>query len=210
MHKTVLTTLTGACALAVLLAWTSQQQQATRAPVVGQPAPQFTLADTHGRTHALADARGKYVVLEWLNHDCPWVVKFYSGGHMQAWQKQYAELGVVWYSIVSSAPGKQGHETNERHNQLAQEKGAAPAAILIDEPGVVGRLYDARTTPHMYIIDPQGTLIYAGAIDDNRTGRTREDVENARNHVVEALRESMAGLPVSIPTTAPYGCTVKY
>jgi hypothetical protein len=178
-------------------------------PVVGAPAPAFTATDTNGGTHSLAQHRGKYVVLEWVNHGCPWVRKWYGQGHMQALQRQFGEQGVVWYSIVSSAPGKQGHETSERHNAMAAERGAAPAAILVDEPGVIGRAYDARTTPHMYVIDPDGTLIYMGAISDNRANRP-EAIDGARNHVVEALREAMAGKQVSVPSTQPYGCAVRY
>lgn len=210
MLKKTAVVVSALCVAVVLLAFAPQQQQQQRSgPEVGKPAPLFTAVDTYGETHSLVDLRGKFVVLEWLNHDCPWVVKFYAQGHMQAWQKKFAEMDVVWYSVVSSAPGKQGHETNERHNELKEEKGAAPAAILVDEAGVVGRAYDARTTPHMYVIDPEGTLIYMGAMDDNRSNRS-EDVEGARNHVVMALQEAMAGEPVSVPVTAPYGCTVKY
>jgi hypothetical protein len=128
---------------------------------------------------------------------------------MQALQRQFGEQDVVWYSIVSSAPGNQGHETNARHNEMAAQFGAAPAAILVDAPGTIGRTYDARTTPHMYVIDPNGTLIYMGAISDNRAPRTNV-IDGSRNHVVEALREAMAGRPVSVPSTQPYGCAVRY
>jgi len=197
-------------ALFVLVAAAPQLLESASTPEVGKPAPAFTAVDTRGNTHSLAEHRGKYVVLEWLNHDCPWVGKFYGAGKMQELQKQYAGMGVIWYSVVSSAPGKQGHETRERHNQLAADRGAAPHAILIDEPGTIGRMYDARTTPHMYVIDPQGTLIYMGAIDSDSRGRTPEAIASARNHVVEALRESMAGQPVSVPVTRPYGCAVRY
>jgi alkyl hydroperoxide reductase subunit AhpC len=178
-------------------------------PVVGEPAPAFTAIDTHGKTHSLTEHRGKFVVLEWVNHGCPWVRKWYGEGHMQALQRQFADMDVVWYSIVSSAPGKQGHETPARHNEMAAAFGAAPAAILVDAPGTIGRAFDARTTPHMYVIDPEGTLIYMGAIDDNR-GTSSNAIAGARNHVVEALREAMAGQPVSVPSTQPYGCAVRY
>jgi hypothetical protein len=206
--------IAGLCALSVMLAIGAAQAMphltgGADGPVVGEPAPAFTATDTHGRTHTLAQHRGKYVVLEWVNHGCPWVRKWYGQGHMQALQKQFGDQDVVWYSIVSSAPGNQGHETSERHNAMAAERGAAPAAILVDEPGIIGRAYDARTTPHMYVIDPAGTLIYMGAISDNRANRP-EAIDGARNHVVEALREAMAGKPVSVPSTQPYGCAVRY
>jgi hypothetical protein len=206
--------LAGLGALAVVLAFAAAQgkQRLTGGADsldVGAPAPAFTAIDTYGNTHSLAEHLGKYVVLEWVNHGCPWVRKWYGEGHMQALQRQFAGLEVVWYSIVSSAPGKQGHETAARHNEMAAAFGAAPAAILIDEPGIVGRTFDARTTPHMFVIDPEGTLIYRGAIDDNKSNRTAA-IEGARNHVVEALREAMAGQPVSVTSTQPYGCAVRY
>jgi peroxiredoxin len=214
MIRKATATLAGLGAISLLLAFAPAQEQSQpgdvpAGPTVGAPAPAFTAIDTHGRTHSLAEHRGKFVVLEWLNHGCPWVRKWYSQGHMQALQRQFAEMDVVWYSIVSSAPGNQGHETSERHNAMATERGAAPAAILVDAPGTIGRTYDARTTPHMYVIDPDGTLIYMGAISDNRGTRT-DAIEGARNHVVEALREAMAGQPVSVASTQPYGCAVRY
>lgn len=179
------------------------------APVVGKAAPEFKAADTFGKTHALSQYRGKWVVLEWLNHQCPYVRKHYDNNVMQALQKKYAEKGVVWLSIVSSAPGNQGHFTNDKANSLTKEKGAAPHAVLIDEPGTVGRMYDARTTPHMFVIDPKGTLVYMGGIDDKPTARA-SDLQGARPHVDIALQEAMAGKPVSVPTSQPYGCSVKY
>jgi alkyl hydroperoxide reductase subunit AhpC len=214
MIRKAAATLAGLGAMSLMLALAPAQQQQQLAavsdgPVVGQPAPAFTAVDTHGKTHSLAQHRGKFVVLEWLNHGCPWVQKWYREGHMQALQRQFAEMDVVWYSVVSSAPGNQGHETRERHNEMAAARGAAPAAILIDEPGIIGRAYDARTTPHMYVIDPDGTLIYMGAIDDNR-GTSTNAIAGARNHVVEAVREAMAGQPVSVPSSQPYGCAVRY
>jgi hypothetical protein len=214
MIRKTAATLAGLGAVSLLLALAPAHQSqgpvaVHEGPTIGQPAPAFTATDTQGRTHSLAQHRGKYVVLEWVNHGCPWVRKWYGQGHMQALQRQFGEQGVVWYSIVSSAPGKQGHETSERHNAMAAERGAAPAAILVDEPGVIGRAYDARTTPHMYVIDPDGTLIYMGAISDNRANRP-EAIDGARNHVVEALREAMAGKQVSVPSTQPYGCAVRY
>lgn len=176
---------------------------------IGQAAPGFSVADTHGAMHSLEQYRGKWVVLEWLNHECPYVRKHYDGGAMQALQKKYADQGVVWLSVVSSAPGKQGHFPNERANRLTREKNAAPHAVLVDEDGTVGRAYDARTTPHMFVIDPQGNVVYMGGIDDKGTTRAA-DLQSARPHVDIALQEAMAGKPVSVPVSPPYGCSVKY
>lgn len=179
------------------------------APAVGKTAPEFKVVDTNGKTHSLSQYRGKWVVLEWLNHGCPYVRKHYDGNAMQALQKKYAEKGVIWLSIVSSAPGNQGHFPNDKANALTKEKGAAPHAVLIDESGTVGRMYDARTTPHMFVINPKGTLMYMGAIDDKPTARAA-DLQGARQHVDIALQEAMAGKPVTVASSQPYGCNVKY
>jgi peroxiredoxin len=179
------------------------------APAVGKVAPEFKAVDTYGKEHALSQYRGKWVVLEWVNHDCPYVRKHYDNNVMQALQKKYAAQGVVWLSVVSSAPGKQGHFPNDKANALTKEKGAAPHALLVDAPGTVGRMYDARTTPHMFVVDPEGTLLYMGGIDDKPTARAA-DLKGARPHVDIALQEAMAGKPVSLPTSQPYGCNVKY
>lgn len=179
------------------------------APVVGQAAPEFKAVDTNGKEHALSQYRGKWVVLEWLNHECPYVRKHYDNKAMQALQKKYTDKGIVWLSVVSSAPGNQGHFPNEKANALTKEKGASPNAVLVDASGTVGRMYDARTTPHMFVINPQGTLLYMGGIDDKPTTRAA-DLKGARPHVDIALQEAMAGKPVSVPTTQPYGCNVKY
>lgn len=179
------------------------------APQVGQPAPEFTLTDSNGQAHKLSDFRGKFVVLEWLNHGCPFVVKHYASGNMQKLQKEYAGKDVVWLSIVSSAPGKQGHMTPEETNKAKQDKGSAATAILLDEDGTVGRLYNAKVTPELFIVNPEGVLIYAGAIDDKKSTDTA-DVAGAKNYVKQALDEALAGKPVSEPTTTAYGCSVKY
>lgn len=179
------------------------------APAIGQAAPEFKAVDTYGKAHSLSQYRGKWVVLEWLNHGCPYVRKHYNNNVMQALQKKYADKGVVWLSIVSSAPGKQGHYSNDEANELTKEKGAAPHAVLVDETGTVGGLYRAITTPHMFVINPQGTLVYMGGIDDKPTARAA-DLKGARPHVDIALQEAMAGKPVSVPTSQPYGCNVKY
>jgi peroxiredoxin len=182
---------------------------AVAAPSVGQPAPEFTLTDSNGQSHNLSDFKGKFVVLEWLNHGCPFVKKHYDGGNMQGLQKEYTGKDVVWLSIASSAPGKQGNMSPEETNKTKEEKGAAPTAVLIDEDGTVGKLYDAKVTPELFVINPEGTLIYAGAIDDKKSVDAA-DVAGARNYVKQALDEAMAGNPVSTPQTEAYGCSVKY
>jgi len=179
------------------------------APEVGQPAPAFTLTDSNGQSHNLADFKGKFVVLEWLNHGCPFVKKHYDSNNMQKLQKEYTGKDVVWLSIVSSAPGKQGHMSPAETNQAKEEKGSAATAVLLDEDGTVGQLYGAKATPELYVINPEGNLIYAGAIDDKKSVDPA-DVEGATNYVKRALDEALAGQPVSTPKTEPYGCSVKY
>ncbi len=176
---------------------------------VGQIAPAFAGTDSQGRVHRLSDYRGRTVVLEWSNHDCPYVRKHYGSGNMQQLQRQAAADGVVWLTIISSAPGKQGHVTGRQADELTRSRGAAPHAVLLDERGDIGRLYAAKTTPHMYIIDPRGILVYMGGIDDRPTADPA-DIPGARNHVAAALAELKAGKPVSVPVTRPYGCSVKY
>ena len=182
---------------------------ALAAPQVGQPAPEFTLKDSNGQSHNLSDFKGKFVVLEWLNHGCPFVVKHYESGNMQNLQKEYTGKDVVWLSIVSSAPGKQGHMTPEETNKAKAEKGSAATAVLIDEDGAVGQLYNAKVTPEMFIINPEGVLVYMGAIDDKKS-TDPADVAGAKNYVKQALDEAKSGQPVSEPSTTPYGCSVKY
>ena len=182
---------------------------ALAAPQTGQPAPDFTLTDSNGKSHKLSDFKGKFVVLEWLNHGCPFVQKHYDGGNMQGLQKEYTGKDVVWLSIVSSAPGKQGNMSPEETNKTKEEKGSAATAILMDADGTVGKLYDAKVTPELYVINPEGVLIYMGAIDDKKSVDAA-DVAGAKNYVKQALDEAMAGKPVSEPSTAAYGCSVKY
>lgn len=177
--------------------------------VVGQPAPAFALTDTSGARHTLASFAGKHVVLEWVNFDCPFVKKHYGSGNMQKLQKAATSRGVVWLSVGSSAPGKQGHFTAEQLSALLREKGAAPTAYLLDADGTAGRAYGAKTTPHMFVIDPAGKVVYAGGIDD-KPSTDVADVAAARNHVSAALDEALAGKPVSVPSSQPYGCSVKY
>ncbi|MBU49410.1 MAG: thioredoxin family protein [Deltaproteobacteria bacterium] len=176
---------------------------------VGEAAPDFTLTDTHGKKHKLSDFKKKYVVLEWLNHGCPFVKKHYNSGNMQKLQKKWTKKGVIWLSIASSAPGKQGYFTAKQANALSKKKKAAPTALLQDASGTVGRLYGARTTPHMFVISPKGVLLYAGAIDNNRSWDP-STIKGATNFVSQALTEAMAGKAVSKPLTRPYGCSVKY
>jgi len=179
------------------------------AAVCGKRVPQFTLTDTNGKGHKLSDYKDRYVVLEWFNQNCPFVKKHYSSGNMQRMQKEYTEKGVVWLSICSSAPGKQGNYSPQQHNSMFQEKQARPTAILLDADGKVGRLYGAKTTPDMYVINPKGILIYSGAIDD-QPDTDPSSILAAHNYVREALDQSMNGQPVKTGSTKPYGCSVKY
>lgn len=179
------------------------------APEIGKPAPAFTLTDTNGTSHNLSDFKGKYVVLEWVNHQCPFVKKFYSPGKMQELQATYTSKGVVWLSICSSAPGKQGHLSPADWNAKIESTGTKATAVLLDQDGMVGKTYGAKTTPHMYVIHPDGNLIYAGAIDSVKSTKS-SDIEGATNYVAQALEESMSGKPVSVPTSPAYGCSIKY
>lgn len=175
----------------------------------GDAAPAFTLPGAHGGSHSLTDHAGQWVVLEWVNFDCPFVRKHYRSGNMPALQKKWTEEGVIWLSINSSAEGKQGHfEGDALRGRIASEK-AAPTAYLLDADGAVGRAYGAQTTPHMFVIDPDGAVVYAGAIDDKPTTRL-EDVKTATNHVSAALVAARAGEPVNPAATKAYGCAVKY
>jgi peroxiredoxin len=194
-----------AMGLGVLLGFVSSG----RAVETGQPSPEFTLQDINGQAVSLAKQREKFVVLEWINHGCPFVKKHYDSGNMQALQKEFVGKGVQWLSICSSAEGKQGHMKSVEWRKVNNEKGGHATAILLDEAGDVGRLYGAKTTPHMYIIDPKGILIYQGAIDDTPSADTA-DVKGAVNYVRAALNEALDGKPVSTSTTKPYGCGVKY
>lgn len=182
---------------------------AAAVPVVGQPAPNFRLADTDGKPVTLSDFRGKTVVLEWSNPDCPFVKKHYGSGNMQKAQAAAATDGVVWLTINSSAAGKQGHLNGAEAKSFVASAKARPTAYLLDPRGVVGKVYDAKTTPHMFIINKAGTLVYAGGIDDKPTPNPA-DVNGARNHVLAALTELKAGKAVSVKTSRPYGCSVKY
>jgi peroxiredoxin len=176
---------------------------------IGKAAPNFSLPDTNGKTHTLADLKGKYVVLEWYQPDCPFVQKHYRSGNMQALQKEYTAKGVTWLSIDSSAPGEQGNYPAEKLNEISAQNGSARTALLLDPAGTVGRLYGAKTTPDMYIITPDGILVYKGAIDNKRS-TDLADVKTATNYVKGALDAVMAGKTVPTTATQPYGCSVKY
>jgi len=176
---------------------------------VGDAAPEFTAMASTGKTVRLTDYRGKYVVLEWHNNGCPYVGKHYNSGNMQRLQNHWTSQGVVWFTVLSSAPGKQGYVTAGEENDYLTKEQAAPTAALLDPTGEIGHLYDAKTSPQMVVINPQGVVIYSGAIDDKPT-TDLQDVQGATNYVSLALEQSMSGKPVQTPATRPYGCSVKY
>ena len=175
----------------------------------GKPAPNFTLTDTQGKSRSLSDFKNQYVVLEWVNHDCPFVKKHYNSGNMQALQKEYTAKGVIWLSINSSAPNQEGHVTADAAEALTKEKKASPTAFLLDSDGKVGKQYGAQTTPHMFVINPDGVLIYQGAID-SKPSVDPADIPSAKNYVKAALDEAMNGNAVTDVATKSYGCSVKY
>ncbi|MBV8213641.1 MAG: thioredoxin family protein [Verrucomicrobia bacterium] len=176
---------------------------------VGQPAPDFGLPDTKGGTHQLSQYKGKWVVLEWYNPDCPFVRKHYGSGNMQALQKEFTAKGVIWLSIDSSAPGQEGNYPADKLNEIASSQGSARTALLLDPDGKVGHEYGAKTTPDMYIINPEGNLVYEGAID-SKPSTALADIKTATNYVKIALDSSLSGKSFSQTVTRPYGCSVKY
>jgi hypothetical protein len=182
---------------------------ALAAATIGQAAPAFTASDTAGRRVALADFKGRHVVLEWVNPECPFVQKHYGSGNMQATQKAATAQGVVWLAVNSTRRDHGDYKTPAQMDAWMAQGRAAPTATLMDTDGTIGRAYGARTTPHLYVIDPQGRLVYAGAID-SRPSANPADIRTATNHVNAALAEALAGKPVSVATTQPYGCSVKY
>jgi hypothetical protein len=196
-------------ALVALIAAFFAGAHASVGPQVAQLAPVFTLPDTHGQIHTLEQYRGQWVVLEWLNYGCPYVVKHYRSGNIPGQQESWAQRGVVWLAIVSSAPGTQGYYAPAEINAQSEAAGSRARAVLLDPDGVVGRSYEARTTPHMFVIDPDGRVVYMGGIDDVASAR-EEDLARATQLVHQALTEAMAGQPVSVPVSRPYGCSVKY
>lgn len=182
---------------------------AAAAPTIGQPAPAFRAVDADGRTRSLADFRGRTVVLEWTNNGCPYVGKHYGAGNMQALQAQATKDGVAWLTIISSAPGFQGYLTGPQARAWKAKVGAHSTDVLLDPTGVVGRAYEARATPHMFVIDRSGRLAYMGGIDDQPT-TDPASLKAAKNYVAEALADLKAGRPVATPVSQPYGCSVKY
>ena len=207
MQKIIFTAL----CLGALLSFTvlSAQNSASGKATVGPSAPNFTLQGGDGKSHSLADYAGKFVVLEWTNPNCPFVHKFYDSGTMQKLQSTETDKGVVWLRINSSAPGHDGSQTPAAADAYEKEHHVASTETLLDPTGSVGHAYGARTTPHMFVIDARGTLIYAGGID-NTPSPDPATIATATNYVTTALDEAMAGKPVTTPTSRPYGCPVKY
>ena len=194
----------------ILLSLLASFSLATYAGVeIGKAAPDFTGVDSNGKQHSLSQYRGKTVVLEWTNHDCPYVRKHYNSGNMQKLQKDATANGIVWLSIISSKPGKQGHVSGKQANQLSQSRNASPMAVILDESSEIGLLYGAKTTPHMYIIDKSGELVYMGGIDDNPS-KNEADIATSKNYVTAALDALAAGKSIENTITRPYGCSVKY
>lgn len=192
-------------ALPLLLAAAGAQAAAT----VGQPAPEITLKDTTGKTVRLSDFKGKHVVLEWTNPGCPFVRKHYDSGNMPATQKDAAGKDVVWLAVNSTEKASGDYLEPARLTSWLKERQSVPTAILMDEEGTAGRAYGARTTPHMYIVNPQGQLIYAGGIDSIPSSKV-DDIQRATNYVKTGLAEALAGKPLTASTTRPYGCSIKY
>src|SRR5436309_15208829 len=182
---------------------------ASDVPSVGSAAPDFSLTDAKGKTHSLSEYKGKYVVLEWFNPECPFVKKHYGSDNMQKLQKEYTDKGVVWLTIDSIAPGTEGNLTPEQAQKVATSWKTHQTAFLLDPDGKVGRAYGAKNTPHMFVVNPEGKVVYEGAIDSKATPNPA-DIANSTNYVKVALEESMAGKPVSHPNTKPYDCSVKY
>ena len=181
--------------------------QAAVAP--GQAAPEFSLVDINGKMQKLSDYRGKYVVLEWFNSECPFVQKHYESGNMQSLQARYTQKGVVWLGVNSTSPRHSNFRDPVRSQAILKDWKSAPTAFVLDPDGKVGKQYGARTTPHMYVIDPKGTLVYVGGIDD-KPSTSQRDIPTAKNLVAAALDESLGGKPVGTPSAMPYGCSVKY
>lgn len=176
---------------------------------IGQPAPDFRAMDSNGQTHRLSRYLGHHVVLEWTNFDCPYADKHYQTGSMQALQHLARQNGVAWFTVLSSAPGLHGHADGPLANEHVRQRKAVPWAVLLDPQGRLGRAYGALTTPHVFMLDPEGNLIYRGAVDDTPSAHA-EDVEQASNFVRAALEQALAGQPITKPITRPYGSTVKY
>jgi peroxiredoxin len=201
-------TIAAAACTVAALTFTAFRMTGAEEPAGGEQdaaeAPAFTLPDPDGKEHSLADFRDRWVVLEWTNHGCPFVVKHYKSGNMQGLQKTYAEKDVVWLTICSSGEGKQGHMDGAAWKEKLKELGAAATHTLLDPEGRVGKLYKAKTTPHMFVIDPKGNIVYRGAIDD-KAGASAEQVKDAKNYIAEVLDAVLAGKPAPVAETKPYG-----
>jgi len=197
--------------LVVVLALVSAAASASASAqaVFGHPAPSFSVLDASGRARSLAEFKGKVVVLEWWNPECPFVGKHYGSGNMQKLQKEWTGKGVAWLTVNSSAAGQQGHVDGARAMSLMGEQHGGSTAVLLDADGTLGRAYGAKTTPHLFVVDPKGTVVYAGGIDD-KPSTDQADVATAKNYVAAALAEVTAGKPVTVASSQPYGCGVKY
>ena len=195
--------------LGLLIAVFAASSGVVRALPPGSMAPEFKGVDSNGVQHSLGEYRGKYVVLEWANRGCPYEQKHYNSGNMESLQRQWTAKGVVWLSVLSSAPGQQGYVTPAEENDYLKTMKASPTAALLDPTGAIGHLYDARTTPHIFVIDPTGKIVYQGAIDNQPTPDPAS-LKNADNYLNDALNAAMAGKPVAVAVTKSYGCSVKY
>ena len=195
--------------LTILASLATTTLLALDSPPVGSAAPDFSLTDAKGKTHSLSQYKGKYVVLEWFNPECPFVKKHYGSGNMQKLQEEYTSKGVVWLTIDSNAPGSEGNMTPEQAEKVTTAWKTHQTALLLDPEGKAGRAYGAKNTPNMVVINPEGKLIYEGAIDSRATPNPA-DIPNSTNYVKVVLDESLAGKPVTTANTRPYGCSVKY
>src|ERR1043166_2316719 len=195
--------------ITVIVSLTAATLWAADVPPVGSAAPDFSLPDATGKTHSLSDYKGKYVVLEWFNPECPFVKKHYGSGNMQKLQQEFTGKGVVWLTIDSNAPGFEGNLTAEQANAKMAEWKTKQTALVLDPEGKAGRSYGAKNTPHMFVINPDGKIVYEGAIDSKATPNPA-DIPSSTNYVKAALEESLAGKPISNTQTKPYGCSVKY
>jgi len=194
---------------AIMLTTLPVSLAASASPAVDQPAPQFTGKTADGGAVDLSAYKGKTVILEWTNHECPYVIKHYDSGNIPRLQKEATGKGIVWLQVISSAPGKQGFVDGATAIKLNQNRGAAPSKVVLDPDGKIGTLYGAQTSPHLYIINPSGVLVYKGGIDSIPSNK-KEDIAKAENYVTSALTELAAGKKVSKSSTQPYGCSVKY
>lgn len=199
----------GALAACVLLSLGAVGSSDAAIVRTGAQAPDFTGTDSNGMIHHLSDYKGKYVVLEWTAFYCPWTKKFYDSGEMQKLQREWTSKGVVWLTVISDAVGVRGYQTPESENAYIKTMNAAPSAAILDPSGIIGHLYNAQSTLHMFVISPQGKVIYNGAIDDNPSDDPA-DIPRSKNYVSTALTEAMAGKPVDVTTTHPYGCWIHY